>query len=164
MARKIVLVDASPLIGLARVGGLAWLRKLYPNLAITRAVRTEVLAGLGLPGEAEIADAIRRRRIEVLGRVPATPLFERLAEGEASILRAALSFGPNALVIIDDLAARREAQRLRLPLTGTAGVIVEAKRAGLIKRARPVFEQLMANDFRLSSELVEAILAELGEK
>lgn len=164
MARKIVLVDASPLIGLARVGGLTWLSKLYPELSITRAVRTEVLTGLGLPGEAEIADAIRRRWIGVLARVSAAPPFERLDEGEASILRAALSSGPDALVIIDDLAARREAQRLGLTFTGTAGVIVEAKQAGLIKRARPVFEQLIANDFRLSSELVKAVLDELGEK
>lgn len=164
MARKIVLVDASPLIGLARVGGLAWLRKLYPNLSITRQVRAEALAGRGLPGETEIAAAIRRRWIKVLTRLPAAPPFERLDEGEASILRAALSFGHNALVVIDDLAARREAQRLGLTFTGTAGVIVEAKRAGLIKRARPVFERLIANDFRLSSELVEAVLDELGER
>jgi predicted nucleic acid-binding protein len=39
VARKIVLADASPLIGLARVGGLPWLRKLYKTISITKEVR-----------------------------------------------------------------------------------------------------------------------------
>ena len=48
--------------------------------------------------------------------------------------------------------------------TGTAGVILEATRAGLIEAAWPVFEELAQTDFRLSSRFVEAILAELGER
>jgi predicted nucleic acid-binding protein len=40
---------------------------------------------------------------------------------------------------------------------------VEAKRAGLIKAARPMLKRLAESGFRLSPELVEAILREVGE-
>lgn len=79
MAReKLAVVNASPLIGLAHLDGLAWLRKLYGRALITPTVRSEVLSGLGRPGEAEIAAAIRRRQIGVLRRDPAAPMSAQM--------------------------------------------------------------------------------------
>lgn len=163
MAEKAAFVDASPLIGLACVGGLGWLPKLYRTAFITRTVRDEVLPGRGLPGETAIRSALRERQIRLSRREPAEPVFPELDDGEASTLRAALRHGDGALLIVDDLAARRIAAQQGIPFTGTAGVIIEAKRSRLIKAARPVFERLAKSDFRLSQELVEAILREIGE-
>ena len=39
MAHKIVLADANPLIALARIDGLPWLRKLYQTISFTKEVR-----------------------------------------------------------------------------------------------------------------------------
>ena len=156
-------MNASPLIGLAHLEGLAWLRKLYGRALITPTVRSEVLTGLGRSGEAEVSAAIRRRQIGVLRRDPAGPLFPALDDGEASTIRAALAHGPGALVILDELSARKAARRLGLRCTGTAGVIVEAKRARLVMAARPLFKRLADSGFHLSSDLVAAVLDELGE-
>ena len=51
MAEATAFVAASPLIGLASVGGLAWLPRLYRTAFDTQAVRDEVTPGLTLPGE-----------------------------------------------------------------------------------------------------------------
>jgi predicted nucleic acid-binding protein len=164
VARKeVAFVNASPLIGLAHIDGLAWLRKLYGRALITPTVRSEVLTGLGLAGEAEVSAAIRRRQISVLRRDPAGPLLPALDDGEASTIRAALAHAPRALVILDELSARKAARRLGLRCTGTAGVIVEARRARLVMAARPLFKRLAESGFHLSPDLVAAILAELGE-
>lgn len=163
MAQEAAFVDASPLIGLACVGGLAWLPKLYGAAFITRAVRDEVLPGRGLPGESAIRTALKRKQLRLLKRELTEPAFAGLDAGEASTLRAALGYGDRALAVIDDLAARRAAGALKLAFTGTAGVIFDAKQAGLIQAARPLFGQLARTDFRLSSRIVEEILAELGE-
>jgi predicted nucleic acid-binding protein len=164
VARKeVAFVNASPLIGLAHVDGLAWLRKLYGRALITPTVRSEVLTGLGRAGEAEVSAAIRRRQISVLRRDPAGPLLPALDDGEASTIRAALAHGPAALVILDELSARKAARRLSLHCTGTAGVIVEARRAQLVMAARPLFKRLAESGFHLSPDFVAAILAELGE-
>jgi len=164
VARKeVAFVNASPLIGLAHIDGLAWLRKLYGRARITPTVRSEVLTGLGHPGETEVAAAIRRRQIGVLRHDPAGPLLPALDDGEASTICAALAHGQGALVILDELSARKAARRLGLRCTGTAGVIVEAKRARLVMGARPLFKRLAESGFHLSPELVAAVLEEVGE-
>jgi predicted nucleic acid-binding protein len=160
---QVAFVNASPLIGLAHLDELAWLRKLYGRALITPTVRSEVLTGLGRPGETEVSAAIRRRQISVLRRDPAGPLLPALDGGEASTIRAALAHGPGALVILDELSARKAARRLSLRCTGTAGVIVEAKRARLVTAARPLFKRLAECGFYLSPDLVAAVLVELGE-
>ncbi|MSQ73397.1 MAG: DUF3368 domain-containing protein [Betaproteobacteria bacterium] len=164
MAETTAFVDASSLIGLASVGGLATLPKLYGTALITQAVRDEVMPGLGFPGEGLIRAAMRQGHIRLFRRKLTEPLLPELDEGEASILRAALDHGEGALIIVDDLAARKGAAQRKISFTGTAGVIIEAKRARLIKSARPVFERLAQTDFRLSAHIVEAILTELGER
>lgn len=157
-------MNASPLIGLANVAGLAWLPQLFGRTLITPTVRSEVLTGLGRPGEPQIALAIRRREIGVLRRDSPGPALRELNEGEASTIRAALKRGPHALVILDEMAARRVARSIGLRCTGTVGVIVEAKRAGLVKKVRPLFDQLADAGFYLAPELVAAVLADVGER
>jgi len=163
VARKVVLADASPLIGLARVGGLSWLRKLYRTVSITKTVRHEATDARALPGAIAISTALKQGWIRVLRQEWSEPTLLRLDTGEASTLRAAIALEPRTLVLLDDLQARREAQRLGIMITGTAGIVVEARQAGLIPAARPVLERLSREGFHLGEELVQAILAELGE-
>jgi predicted nucleic acid-binding protein len=90
-------------------------------------VRSEATRARGLPGAAAISAALKQGWIRVLRqewREP--PLPPQLAAGEASTLRAALALGADTLVLLDDLQARREAQRLGITFTGTAGVVVAA--------------------------------------
>lgn len=164
MARKIVLADASPLISLARVGGLAWLRKLYKTISITRQVRSEATGARELPGAVAIAAALKQGWIRVLRQKWSEPPLPQLDIGEASTLRAAIGLGPGTLVLLDDLQARREALRLGIAMIGTAGIIVQARHAGLIPAARPVFARLAEEGFHLGDDLRQAILLELGEK
>lgn len=53
MAKRIVVADASPLIGLASAGAFDLLRQLYGQITITDIVRDEVLSGGPLPGALE---------------------------------------------------------------------------------------------------------------
>jgi predicted nucleic acid-binding protein len=164
VARKVVLADASPLIALARVDGLPWLRKLYKTISITKEVRIEATAARELPGAVAIAAALKQGWIRVLRQESREPPLPQLDTGEASTLRAAVALGPGALVLLDDLQARRTAQRLGIAMIGTAGIIVEARQAGLIPAVRPVFARLAEEGFHLGDELLQAILAEVGER
>lgn len=59
MAERLVVADASPLIGLAAAEGFELLRRLFGQITVTTHVRDEVLAGGELPGASELAGAIR---------------------------------------------------------------------------------------------------------
>jgi len=160
----IVLADASPLIALGIVGGLAWTHALFGKVALTAAVQGEIAPGSNRPGEREIASAIRRGWLKVMGDEWAEPAFAELDEGEASTLRAAVNLRRPCLILMDEKAGRAVARELGFAVTGTACIILAAKRRRLIPAVRPVFEQLLENDFRLSAELIRAVLDEAGEK
>jgi uncharacterized protein len=65
---------------------------------------------------------------------------------------------PDVVVILDDAVARRVAEALGLPLIGTLGIILEAKRKGLIPAVAPFLEQLQASGFRLAPHTQAAVL------
>ena len=71
---------------------------------------------------------------------------------------------PETILIIDDGLARRHAEILRLKFTGTAGLLVKAKRLGLIPAVAPVLDRLSGLRFRLTGETRAAILRLVGEE
>lgn len=54
-------------------------------------------------------------------------------------------------MLLDDLQARREAQRRGIAMTGTAGLVVEVRQAGLAAAAGPVFARLMQEGFHVGA-------------
>lgn len=65
--------------------------------------------------------------------------------------------------VIDGLEARRCAQALGIAVIGTLGVVLRAKRKGLIADALSVVDQLRRVGMYVSDDLVEKALAYLGE-
>ncbi|MFI5149883.1 MAG: DUF3368 domain-containing protein [Bacteroidia bacterium] len=63
-------------------------------------------------------------------------------------------------MILDDYKARKIAEKLGLSITGTLGVIVKAKKNGIIESVKPILIELKGTNFRISSELEAAILFE----
>ena len=67
-------------------------------------------------------------------------------------------------MILDDLNARRVAEKLEINITGTLGILLLAKEKKLIKLIKPLIEELMKGSFRISDELYEDVLDLAGEK
>ncbi len=68
-----------------------------------------------------------------------------------------------ALLLVDDLAARRVALGLGLPIVGTAGILLLAKRAGSIPSVRDPLDALRRQGFRLRQDVYEQVLLDAGE-
>ena len=66
-------------------------------------------------------------------------------------------------IILDDAMARRAAETLNLKFTGTMGLLLDAKRAGLIPAIKPLLDQLQVLRFRLAPATRTAVLALAGE-
>jgi predicted nucleic acid-binding protein len=175
---RIVLSDASPLIGLALVGGVAWLRPLFTRVWIPPAVRREVLpehatlppavAALAWRGETEVRQGLEEGWLrEWTKPIPSLDLPD-LDAGESECIGIAVAHrrrrsGNHALVLMGERAGRAVAAEHGLSVAGTAAVIGMAKRTGLIAAARDVFETLHRSDFRISADVIRTVLARVGE-
>ena len=160
---RLVLTDASPLIGLARLDGLQWLGALFGQADVPQEVRDEVLSGRGFPDEKRIVSAEQAGWLRVRCSSPTSPPLPDLDAGESACIRIALAHPEPSLLLMDDRIGRAVAREHGLFVAGTAAVIGMAKTRGLIPSARDAFARLHASDFRISRDVIEAILRRVGE-
>jgi predicted nucleic acid-binding protein len=159
----IVIADASPLIALARVGGLSWLQQLFTEAMVTEVVLAEVLTGSYPDTETTIRQALAAGWLQTVAIATTDPELPDLDEGEASSIRLALSRNGPALLLIDERSGRAVAQELGLRVAGTAAVIGLARQRGLIPSARQLFAPLHASDFRIAPAVIQAVLDRCGD-
>jgi predicted nucleic acid-binding protein len=154
-------VDASPLILLAR-GGLVHLLQLTSTEVVVPLPVAEEIRRRG-PGD-PTRRALEENRWLVVTEVLVPPLIQAwdLGPGESAVLAWALGHS-GALAMVDDLAARRCATALGIPVRGTLGLVILAKQRGRIPAARPVVEALRRGGLYLSDAVLDAALALVGE-
>lgn len=160
----IVVSDSSPIIGLAAVGHLDLLRELYGTVLLPAAVLEELTAvEPPAPALREVQDASWLRVLDVEEPALAEALALELDRGEAEAIALAVEHEAN-LLLLDERKARTVARRLRRPVIGVLGVLVEAKRRQLLPAVRPVLDQLLTRaGFRISESLRSRVLQETGE-
>lgn len=160
---RIVLTDASPLIGLSLVNGLPWLGVLFGEVWMPEEVRKEVLPDSGFRGEQAIRDAMESGWLRLWSQPVADLPLPELDEGEAACIRIAMDHAGESLVLMDERAGRATALEMGLQVAGTAAIIGMAKTRGLVGSARGVFAALHQSDFRISAEVIRTVLARVGE-
>jgi len=145
-----VISNTSPLQYLHQTGLLDLLPAMYGAVTIPMAVAEEIERGIelgiALPRVGEIpwlhVRAPEHRRLLIM--------VTDLDAGEREVLALATET-PDSLVLIDDSWARRSADLLRIKYTGTLGVIVKAKRRGLVPDVRTVIDRLELLHFYLDA-------------
>ncbi|MBC8263357.1 MAG: DUF3368 domain-containing protein [Anaerolineales bacterium] len=156
------VLNASPLIVLARVGQEHLFHILTDELAIPRAVAVEIEAG---PANDPARQAIAGGYFAIVEAIPVPEVLAwDLGAGETAVLSYALR-KPEWTVILDDAAARRCARSFGLRLKGTLAVVILAKQQGLIPSAADVLRSVLNIGFRLDENVVrEALSRTVGEK
>lgn len=86
-----------------------------------------------------------------------------LGQGETAVLSWALEH-PGYDVIIDDRAARNCAVALGIPVRGTLGILLLAKKAGLIDRIEPVMNEIVAAGLHVGDRIFADMLRLAGEE
>ena len=129
-----VVVDAGPLLALAKLGLMRILHQLYNQVLVPSAVYEEaVLQGLakGYPDAYVIRDAVLRGELTVISLTDQVLLDNvnklPLGRGEKQVIHLGLTVTPT-WVLIDDQLARKAASRFGLHVKGTVGIIVSAYR------------------------------------
>jgi predicted nucleic acid-binding protein len=154
------VVNASPFIHLARIGRLALLRAAGDPVWMPDVVEREIRAH-----EADAAvqalDAtswLKKARAALMPEI----LAWDLGPGESSVLSWAHEH-PGTVAVLDDLAARRCASAFGIPLRGTLGLVLVARRRGVIPSARAVAMELRESGLYLSEQVWKQALALVDE-
>lgn len=158
-----IAADSGPLIALARIGHLHLLRDLFQSVLVPQAVIAECCVGENRPGSKAIAQALKQGWLK-RKRLPARILLlGRPTMGEGENAAIALAHHLGSPLLIDDKTARKIASRSGVSVVGTAAVLIEAKRKRLVRRVKPLIEDLKRGGYRLSDELIERVLARCHE-
>lgn len=152
MPEPVTVSNSSCLIALELVGWLELLRGLYETVVVPSAVAHE--CGSRLPAWFHV-QPVRNQ-----GMAPTLRLGLGPGESEAIVLASEVSA---ERLILDDKKARRIAQQLGLPVTGTLAVLLRAKEQGLIPNVRDVLDDLAVAEFRVSDALIQDTLRRAGE-
>ena len=161
----IIVSNTGPLIGLAKIQQLGLLGRLATEVYIPPQVRLELLARTGPDTEliaAALKDAIQVKAPAVLDAAAET-MLRRIDEGEKQAIALARSFPAPVLLLLDDRAGRAAAQKLGQPLTGLAGLLLLAKRQGLVTAVAPLLANLRSLGYWVSDELVAVVKNMAGE-
>jgi predicted nucleic acid-binding protein len=147
---------------MARIGHLSLFQGLYNSLIISSGVLDELKISTDKPCARALSEALNAGWIKILElRSPGDPDFSRLQllidAGEAESIQLALEQNAR-LLIIDDRKGRETAKSRGIRVIGTGGVLVAAKKAGLLGSVSPILDQSASVGYRLSPELCKRIV------
>jgi predicted nucleic acid-binding protein len=152
----IVIADTSPINYLIEIGEVEVLPALYGRVLVPPSVCAELQ-------RARASERVRTwiaqppRWLEV--RAPkGSPDAElaRLDAGERDAILLAEELGADQL-IIDEIRGRREAERRRLPFTGTLGVLAAAAESGLLE-LRSAVDRLRQTNFHIAENILDRLI------
>ena len=151
-----VVVNSTPIIALAKVEKLDVLKAMYGQIIIPEAVFSEVTAK-----DDCVKDLLLKNnewiKVKSIVNFSEKAMFKaRLHDGEVEVMVLAKELKAD-VVIIDDYAARKTAEYIGLNLTGTIGILIKAKRKGLIDLVMPIVQVMEQNGIYYSEQLKEQI-------
>ncbi len=152
----IVVSDTSAITSLLQVGRAGLLATLYGEVLIPETVQSELrCAHSVLPG------FLRVQSVRDLAEVQR--LCAELDRGESEAIVLAKEQAAD-LLLMDDAEGRRVASREGLRFIGLLGVLVQAKRMGLLQSVRELTAELENTaGFRVGEQVKQVVFRDAGE-
>jgi predicted nucleic acid-binding protein len=156
------VVNASPIIILAKAGYAHLLSALAAEIVVPPAVVDEINAGPpDDPARLWLSDW--PLPVAVVSELPAELLAWDLGAGETAVMAYALAHS-GWTAILDDRAARKCARSFAIRVKGTLAVVIMAKQQDLIPSAAAVIRQLRQYNYQIQESIVRDALAQtVGE-
>lgn len=155
-----VVSNTTPLINLVGIGLLGLLEELYGDIWIPDTVYREYVARMRT-GDPSLGKLSWVKIVSPIVLDSALPTS--LGAGEAGAISLAIAENARA-ILIDEQLARRVAKEKDLPVVGTLGLLVSAKRSGLLPAVKPVIDKMALQGRHISESLYEQTLNAAGEK
>ena len=138
--------NSSCLIALEKIGQMDLLSKSFDAVIVPPAVQSE----FGHNIDRLIVKTVQNRAV-------LRSLQTQIGDGESEVIALAMEMA-DVLVVLDDKKARRIAKQLQLQVIGTGGLLLRAKRKGIVTEIKPLLDALQDVDFRIAETLYKKAL------
>lgn len=158
-----LICNTGPIIALSMIDRIDILRHLFELVAVPEEVHKEILEG-GATNKG-LANYQKAQWIKVITLSNAVdPLLKTsLDSGEAAVIGLARESNTN-LILVDERKARKIARAVYgLHAIGSARVLVEAKRHGLLDSVGASLQAMRDNGYWISDSIIAAALKQAGE-
>ena len=161
----IVVSDATPIMSLAKINLLDVLGRFYQEVLLPEAVFDEVCRNRAFANEATAIQNSSFIKVSAVSHDKSVDFLRAtgldLGESEAIILANSL---PNVLLLMDERKGRQIALNMGIPITGTLGILLQAKRLGHVTQIKPLLDALLNANIRISESLYRSFLEQADEK
>jgi predicted nucleic acid-binding protein len=152
----------SPLQYLHQIGHLELLPGLLSRITAPTAVAYELAEGRRRGLDLPVPQSLPGIDLREPSGEKAVRLVADLGPGETEMLLLALE-QVDPVAILDAALARRYAEVLKIRLTGTLGVLLDAKHRGLVSSVTPLIDDLQRLGLRWSEQMRRAVLRRAEE-
>lgn len=157
-----IVIDTSPWIALSICGKTEVLEQLYEEVYMPVGVKEEILIG----GEEKVGVTELGKsswlKVEEVTDIEKPKLLYELDRGEAEVIILAKEKEIRE-VLIDEKVVRMQAKILGLEVVGTLGLLLRAKKKGVLSEIKPLIEKMLQRGIWIRSKTVKGILREAGE-
>lgn len=167
MLKNSVVTNSTPIIGLSILGKLHLLPDLFAEVYVPEAVYQEIVHNESPRsyGKNELPLMISKGKFQIYNVENSSlvqKLFGKLHKGELEVIVGAKELDLK-FVAIDEHAARTLSKTFLLQPIGTIGILILAKKKGLIEELQPLLHALRKHDFYISQKLYKQALVQAGE-
>lgn len=156
---KIVIADTGALISLGHVDLIELIPKVFGEFYIAEAVWEELLNYDNPNFEIPSLNILKSKVVPIKSKNYLSVVMD-YGESESVILYEEMQAD---YLLIDDNKARKTAESLDVNCIGSVGLLIMAKRKGLVKAVRPIFQKWLSLGRYFSKALLNDILAKEGE-
>ncbi len=157
-----LVVNASPIISLAKIGCADFLPAMFDQFVIPEGVFEEIIAHKEHDRAIEWLKAQDYQAIIKSVEVPAIISEWNLGKGESQVIAFAVQ-NNDFTAAIDDKAAKKCAEVFNIRISGTIAIIIRARKKGLASEVEPLLLAFRSNGFRVSDNIITAALQIVGE-
>ncbi len=164
----IVISDSTPLITLMKADRLDLLKSLFGEVLLPEAVFAEVTSNEAFRDEADLirgSDYIKVVKVADPDRVAFLQRVTGLDRGESEAIVYADESKAD-LLLMDEAAGRKVAQNMKLPMTGSVGILVRAYQGGMLTEEEIVtaFDRIRESNRHISEKLIQSALTAIHNK
>jgi predicted nucleic acid-binding protein len=159
--KGLIVSNATPIIAFSRINKLDLFRQIVVEITIPQEVSKELYEYQ----KSDLPPLSHSRWIKmkkVKSHTDVELLLPSLDKGEAEVIVLSKELGAS-LVIIDELTARKVAIMMGLPVIGSVGLLIYAKKKGLIKEIKPLLDDMIRHGIHYKINFYRKVLKSINE-